>query len=228
MITKNGTFKVTFSLQQQSQLLEFPNDDCHFQAPLCGSNIPLILDSTIGSLAVRPIFLPPMLTNIVSSFSEGAAPPQMLVNIVRSVTKGPCQPKLLIVSPGWMQHTHQCWPTLSTASCECNIATDIGLCWYNLFHTIHNQAFIRQISVFSVSGQAHNFNKYDRGRIDTLEIPYDYGSIMHYREDSYSKNGKPTMRSIKDSSRPLGQNKGFTSLDVREINSLYQCNGRLS
>ena len=81
---------------------------------------------------------------------------------------------------------------------------------------------------FPVSGQSHNFNKYDRGRIDTLKIPYDYDSIMHYSGNSFSKNGKPTIRSIKDSSRPLGQNKGFTSLDVQGINSLYQCNGRLS
>ncbi|XP_068678798.1 meprin A subunit alpha-like isoform X2 [Montipora foliosa] len=74
-------------------------------------------------------------------------------------------------------------------------------------------------------GQAHNFNKYDHQRIDTLAVPYDYDSIMHYGEDSFSKNGKPTIRSIQDASRSLGQKEGFTGLDVQEINSLYECNG---
>ncbi|XP_073257348.1 uncharacterized protein [Porites lutea] len=74
-----------------------------------------------------------------------------------------------------------------------------------------------------LDGQSHNFNKYDRGRIDTLNVPYDYDSIMHYGMDSFSKNGEATLRSIKDSARSLGQRNGFTQLDIQEINSLYEC-----
>ena len=79
-------------------------------------------------------------------------------------------------------------------------------------------------SIFS--GEAHNFNKYNRGKIDTLKIPYDYDSIMHYGTDGFSKNGKPTLRSIRDPARALGQRKGFTQIDIQEINSLYQCSSK--
>ena len=76
------------------------------------------------------------------------------------------------------------------------------------------------------AGEAHNFNKYDRGKIDTLQVPYDYDSIMHYGTNGFSKNGKPTLRSIRDPSRSLGQRNGFTALDIQEINALYECGSK--
>ena len=82
--------------------------------------------------------------------------------------------------------------------------------------------------LFSTPGQSHNFNKYDRGKIDTLHVPYDYDSIMHYGMDSFSRNGKATIRSIKDSAKSLGQRNGFTQLDIQEINSLYECSSKCS
>ena len=84
----------------------------------------------------------------------------------------------------------------------------------------------KTVTYFHFLGEAHNFNKYDRGKIDTLKIPYDYDSIMHYGTDGFSKNGKPTLRSIKDPARKLGQRNGFTQTDIQEINSLYECNSK--
>lgn len=49
---------------------------------------------------------------------------------------------------------------------------------------------------------------------------------MHYGSDSFSKNGKPTLRSIKDPARALGQRNGFTQIDIQEINSLYECSSK--
>ena len=37
----------------------------------------------------------------------------------------------------------------------------------------------------------HNFKKAKRS--DTLGQPYDYYSIMHYKKDAFSKNGKMTI-----------------------------------
>ncbi|XP_074635197.1 uncharacterized protein LOC141893713 isoform X1 [Acropora palmata] len=147
--------------------------------------------------------------------------------------------------PNWILFVHKygCWSSVGKKYWRQNHGQELSLgrgcnhkgsIIHELMHALgfwHEQSrpdrnlYVEVLWENIQDGQSHNFNKYDRGRIDTLEIPYDYDSIMHYREDSYSKNGKPTMRSIKDSSRPLGQNKGFTSLDVQGINSLYQCNG---
>lgn len=38
-----------------------------------------------------------------------------------------------------------------------------------------------------------NFKRYDYSVIDSLGVPYDYGSVMHYSEDAFSDNGKPTI-----------------------------------
>ena len=49
---------------------------------------------------------------------------------------------------------------------------------------------------------------------------------MHYGKSSFSKNGKPTIQAVKNASRSLGQRKGFTSMDIREINALYDCGSK--
>jgi len=49
---------------------------------------------------------------------------------------------------------------------------------------------------------------------------------MHYGTDGFSKNGEPTLRSIKDPARKLGQRNGFTQIDIQEVNSLYECSSK--
>ena len=75
-------------------------------------------------------------------------------------------------------------------------------------------------------GKEHNFNKYSHGTIDRQQVPYDFNSIMHYGKTSFSKNGKPTIRSIHNPDQELGQRIGFTDLDIHEINTLYDCSSK--
>uniref|UniRef100_H3AEQ5 Metalloendopeptidase n=1 Tax=Latimeria chalumnae TaxID=7897 RepID=H3AEQ5_LATCH len=60
---------------------------------------------------------------------------------------------------------------------------------------------------------------------NTLGLPYDYSSVMHYGKYAYSiVSGQPTIVPIPDVTVPLGQKEGLSSLDVRKINKLYDCN----
>ena len=46
---------------------------------------------------------------------------------------------------------------------------------------------------FIFLGFASNFKKYPKSDIDSLNMSYDYGSIMHYGRRAFSKNGKDTI-----------------------------------
>ncbi|XP_074648348.1 zinc metalloproteinase nas-15-like [Tubulanus polymorphus] len=60
---------------------------------------------------------------------------------------------------------------------------------------------------------------------DDLNTPYDYGSLMHYGWNFFSKNGKATMTSKKPGVT-LGQRNGPTYWDIKKIRILYGCDPR--
>ncbi|XP_069479382.1 astacin-like metalloendopeptidase [Ambystoma mexicanum] len=72
-------------------------------------------------------------------------------------------------------------------------------------------------------GDQGNFDK----RIDgnTLGLPYDYSSVMHFDSFAYSNtSGKKTVIPKPDPTIPIGQRYGLSNLDVAKVNKLYNCN----
>ena len=60
--------------------------------------------------------------------------------------------------------------------------------------SLGNNACVRQFCIwFFCQGNKFNFNKYNRGTIDSLGTKYDYGSVMHYGARAFTKNGRPTI-----------------------------------
>ena len=73
-----------------------------------------------------------------------------------------------------------------------------------------------------VQGFDSAFAKYGRDQIDSLGLPYDYGSIMHYPFNAFSKNGQPTLIAL----HPLNGKtpyKALSALDAEQTNKMYGC-----
>lgn len=74
-----------------------------------------------------------------------------------------------------------------------------------------------------------NFAKLAEAEMNVQDLPYDYDSIMHYRADAFSKNGKDTIVVINrhvyaDQGSPtVGQRDHLSFGDIAVINRLYNC-----
>jgi hypothetical protein len=49
------------------------------------------------------------------------------------------------------------------------------------------------MSILFPTGKEYNFKKYSEATVTNFEVPYDYGSIMHYSAHAFSRNGKATI-----------------------------------
>lgn len=66
-------------------------------------------------------------------------------------------------------------------------------------------------------GYEHNFDQHITDGDDIGE--YDYGSIMHYPDTAFSKNGQPTI--VTKNGAPIGQRDGLSPLDIKTVETLY-------
>ncbi|XP_036892816.1 meprin A subunit beta [Sturnira hondurensis] len=79
------------------------------------------------------------------------------------------------------------------------------------------------------SGREHNFNAYDDKVSDTLNVPYDYTSVMHYSKTAFSNGTEPTIVTrISDFMDVIGQRMDFSDYDLLKLNRLYNCSSSLS
>lgn len=59
--------------------------------------------------------------------------------------------------------------------------------------------------------------------------PYDYGSVMHYGFNFFSVDSKrPVIVKLMPGGKQMGQRDGFSDLDLRKINKLYNCTKYIS
>ena len=70
-----------------------------------------------------------------------------------------------------------------------------------------------------------NFQKQPTSNVDSMNVPYDYESMMHYGKTAFG-SGKITIKT-KDPSKQdvIGNRKGFSIYDILQMNLLYRCPG---
>jgi len=71
----------------------------------------------------------------------------------------------------------------------------------------------------------YNFEKYRHGAADTLGEKYDKKSVMHYGNYAFSTNRQKTIVSISNPNEVLGQRRGLSVIDIRQLKKMYKCGG---
>ena len=60
---------------------------------------------------------------------------------------------------------------------------------------------------------------------DSLGVPYDYESIMHYPWNAFSSNGKDTMSPIKSTQGKIPY-VALSKADAQQVSLMYNCPGK--
>jgi hypothetical protein len=77
---------------------------------------------------------------------------------------------------------------------------------------------------FYFSGHETDFKKKLWSDVDTLDLPYDYASIMHYGSLKGSiYKGLPAILPTKNSSALIGQRTRLSPMDIIGIRRYYKC-----
>lgn len=80
--------------------------------------------------------------------------------------------------------------------------------------------------LFSLIDAENNFVKYGKDRVDSLNSPYDFSSIMHYNATTFAKPGSNAIETIDPTKQKLiGQRIRLSKEDIFQINKLYKCGG---
>ena len=117
---------------------------------------------------------------------------------------------------------------LQTSGCVRKIGTVI----HELMHALgflHEQnreerdKFVTIKSGNIKEGYEVNFSKAKPGETTGFGVTYDYGSVLHYSENAFSKNGQPTIVAKMKTKDKMGQREGFSKKDIEKINKMYKC-----
>lgn len=82
-------------------------------------------------------------------------------------------------------------------------------------------------SNFNSTGQEYNFNKLTEDEVNSLGLPYDYDSIMHYAKNTFSRGtylDTILPMEVHGKKRPeIGQRLRLSEGDIAQTNLLYKC-----
>ncbi|KAJ8318947.1 hypothetical protein KUTeg_004038 [Tegillarca granosa] len=72
-------------------------------------------------------------------------------------------------------------------------------------------------------GRESNFKKYSSAEVDLLNMPYDYGSVLHYSAYAFAKDRHKMTIEPKQAGVTIGQRVRLSDLDAKKVQILYGC-----
>ncbi|XP_077318150.1 astacin-like metalloendopeptidase [Lithobates pipiens] len=108
---------------------------------------------------------------------------------------------------------------------------DYGLIQHEMMHALsfyHEHNRLDRDSYVKINWQYISPENKDQFKMDngnTFNISYDYTSVMHYSSKTFvNTSGQVSIIPIPNPNVSIGQRTGLSSLDVKRINVLYNCN----
>ncbi|XP_059049328.1 seminal metalloprotease 1-like [Achroia grisella] len=92
--------------------------------------------------------------------------------------------------------------------------------FYHMQSTYDRDDYIKIVWENIKEGTEHNFAKYNNDTVTDFGVPYDYGSVMHYPEKAFSKNGNKTIITLQENVH-IGQRNEMSVSDVQKLNKMY-------
>uniref|UniRef100_A0A7N8YFV2 Metalloendopeptidase n=1 Tax=Mastacembelus armatus TaxID=205130 RepID=A0A7N8YFV2_9TELE len=115
-----------------------------------------------------------------------------------------------------------CWSYLGarggrqTVSLQSPDCLQVGVISHEFMHAL---GFVHEQSRFDRDNYVTIMWNFEKFRTDSLDLPYDYGSIMY----AYSQDGEPTIIPKSSKNIKLGQTLTLSHIDKLKINKLYKC-----
>ncbi|RCN46411.1 astacin [Ancylostoma caninum] len=115
--------------------------------------------------------------------------------------------------------------------------TSLGTVTHEIGHALgfyHEQArydrdnYVSIVSKNIQNGYLSQFTKQSRSAMEDYGVGFDYGSVMHYDQFSFSANNRYTIQTIDTNyQQTIGQREGPSFMDVKRVNLAY-CNSTCS
>ncbi|KAL0850275.1 hypothetical protein ABMA28_012115 [Loxostege sticticalis] len=92
--------------------------------------------------------------------------------------------------------------------------------FYHMQSTYDRDDYVKIVWENIKAGTEHNFAKYTNDTVTDFGVSYDYGSVMHYSDTAFSKNGNKTIIPLKDDA-VIGQRNGLSESDILKLHRMY-------
>jgi len=135
-------------------------------------------------------------------------------------------------------HTGRETQTLNLGSASWGGCYNTGIIEHEFLHALgvwHQQSrsdrdeYVKINEDNVIDGRGHNFDRYTPSLINHFNLPYDFGSVMHYGGTAFGKedaNGRrmTTIETLDPSKQSLiGQRGGVSELDIKLVKEMYGC-----